>query len=121
MEARTLPSLQYRTLLGLLVYYAITVIAVGAAFYLLVQAIYPLPRQVFPALTGGLAASVVLGFLVPLAPGGWGVREGVLAFLLGQIMPSPVAIIISIASRLWLSLAEGIWILLALRLGRESY
>lgn len=121
MEARMLPSLQYGTLLGLLVYYVTTVIAVGAAFYLLVRAIYPLPWQAFPALTGGFAASVVLGFLVPLAPGGWGVREGVMAFLLGQMMPSSVAIIISIASRLWLSLAEGIWILLILRLWRESY
>jgi len=106
----------YPTLLGLLAYYAVTVVAVGAAFYLLVQAIYPLSPGALPALTGALAISVVLGFLVPLAPSGWGVREGTLALLLGQIMPPSVAVVISIVCRLWLSLAEGVWILLASRL-----
>jgi len=116
VEVRIFPPLQYRTLLGLLVYYIASVIVVGVAFYLLVQAIYPLPWQVFSVLTGAPAVSEVLVFLVPLAPGGWGVREGVLAFLLGQIMPSSVAIVISVASRLWLSLAEGAWILFVLHL-----
>jgi len=115
LEPPCLPH--YGAMLGLLAYYMATVLGVGAAFSLLVRAIYPLPWRVYPILTGGLAVSVVVGFLVPLAPGGWGVREGLLTLSLGQIMPTPVAIIISVVCRLWLSLAEGLWILLALRPG----
>ena len=108
------PLPDYGTLLGLLAYYVFSVLVVGVAFSLLVRAIYPLPWRDVPALTGSLAIAVVLGFLVPLAPGGWGVREGVLAVLLGQIMPSAVAVIVAVACRFLLSVAEGFWILLAL-------
>ena len=86
------------------------VIGVGGAFYMLVGAFYPVSIDVLPMLIGSLAASVVLGFLVPFSPNGWGVREGVLVFLLGQIMPASVAIVLSIVARIWLSVAEGLWI-----------
>jgi hypothetical protein len=97
----------------------LTVVLVGAAFYLLVTALYPLPLSVLPALTGSLALSMVLGFLFPLAPNGWAVREGVLAFQLSQLMPSPVAIVMSIAARIWLSVGEALWILISFRLPDE--
>lgn len=104
-------GLQYRTVLILLAYYILTVLMVGSAFYLFVAAFHPVPPRLLPALTGYLAVSVVLGFLVPLVPNGWGVREGVLAFLLSQIMPSSVAMVISVAARIWLSLGETAWVL----------
>jgi uncharacterized membrane protein YbhN (UPF0104 family) len=111
-----LSGLRYGTVLLLLAYYMLTVVVVGIAFYLLVAALYPMPVGVLPALTGSLAASMVLGFLVPLAPNGWAVREGVLAFLLGQLMPASVAIVVSIVARIWLSLGEAVWILVSFRL-----
>lgn len=106
-----LSRLRYGSVLALLAYYVLTVLVIGGVFYLLVVALYPVPLRLLPALTGSLAASVVLGFLIPLAPNGWGVREGVLVFLLSQMMPSSVAIVVSIAARIWLSLGEAIWIL----------
>lgn len=105
-----LSRLRYRNVLALLAYYVLTVFMVGGAFYLLVAALHPLPVRLFLALVGSLAASVVLGFLVPLTPNGWGVREGLLAFLLSQMMPFSVAIVVSVAARIWLSLGEAIWI-----------
>lgn len=116
LSAIDLSGLRYCNVLVLLIYYIMTVVVVGGSFYLLVVALYPVPLRLFPALTGSLAASMVFGFLVPLAPNGLGVREGILAFLLGQVMPSSVAIVISVASRIWLSLGEAAWILVAVRL-----
>jgi len=114
-----LSGLRFCTVLALLTYYILTVLMVGGAFYLLVAALYPVPVHLLPALAGSLAASVVIGFLAPLAPNGWGVREGILAFLLSQMMPSSVAIVVSAAARIWLSLGEAVWILAMVRLRRD--
>lgn len=103
--------MRYHAILGLLAYYTLTVVAVGGAFYLLVRALYPVPISLLPALTGALAGSVVLGFLVPLAPNGWGIREGVMSLLLARIMPSSVAVLVSMAARVWLTVGEAVWIL----------
>jgi len=106
-----LSGLRYRAVLALLAYYMLTVVMVGFAFYIMVGAFYALPGRMVPAVTGSLAASMVLGFLVPFVPNGWGVREGTLAFLLSQMMPFSVAIVISGAARIWLTLGELVWIL----------
>ena len=44
--------------------------------------------------------------MVLFAPGGLGVREGILVYLLSHVMPGPVAVIISILTRLWMTLIE---------------
>ena len=106
---------RYRTILVLLLpYYLLTVVVVGVAFHLLVAALYPVPVRLLPALTGSFAAAVVLGFLVPVTPNGWGVREGVLTFLLSQAVPSSVAIVIAVVARIWLGVGEAMWILIAM-------
>lgn len=115
-----LSGLRYRTMLTLLAYYILTVLMVGGAFYLLVATFCPISIRLLPALTGSFAISMVIGFLVPFVPGGWGVREGILAFLLSRMMPSSVAIVISIVARIWLSLGEMVWILGMVCLQRGS-
>ena len=116
LESIDFSTVRYRMVLLLLAYYILTVIAVGVAFYMLVGAFYPASPVLLPALTGSLSASVVLGFLVPFAPNGLGVREGLLVFLLSQMIPASVAVILSIATRIWLSVAEGLWIVAILGL-----
>jgi hypothetical protein len=37
---------------------------------------------------------------------GLGIREGVMLVLLGQVMPGPAALVISVLSRLWFTTAE---------------
>jgi len=120
LALQDISGLQYTRILLLLAYYVLSVILVGAAFYLLAVAFYPMPLQLLPPLAGSLALSVVLGFLMPLAPNGWGVREGVLAFLLSRLMPSPVAIVLSMLARIWLGLGEGAWILAMFLLHRAA-
>jgi len=57
--------------------------------------------------TAFFALAWVLGFLSFLTPGGLGVREGVLALLLGTIYPLEIAIAVSLISRLAWSLGEA--------------
>jgi len=78
----------------------------GLAFYLFIRALYPVPLERLPALAGVFAGAWVLGFLSFLAPGGLGVREGILIYLLGFYLPSHVAIVVALLSRLWATAAE---------------
>ncbi|MBN1658749.1 MAG: flippase-like domain-containing protein [Anaerolineae bacterium] len=86
----------------------------GVAFYCLVRAIYPAPPSLLPALAGMVNISATVGFLFLVAPSGLGVREGTLAFLLSLYLPAPVAVAISLASRVWLIVAEALSIGLCL-------
>lgn len=88
----------------------------GLAFYLFTRALYPTPLERLPALVGIFAGAWVLGFLSFLAPGGLGVREGILVYLLGFYLPSPVAIVATLLSRLWVTAAELLGTALALGL-----
>ena len=63
---------------------------------------------------GGIfGLSAIIGILSLFAPSGIGVREGVLIAGLLLIMPEEYAVIISIVSRLWVTVAELVLILLA--------
>jgi uncharacterized membrane protein YbhN (UPF0104 family) len=78
----------------------------GIGFYLFVDAVFPVSSNYMLFLTGALAISSTLGLLALFAPSGLGVREGVLVYLLSLIMPSTVAVILSILTRLWMSFIE---------------
>jgi uncharacterized membrane protein YbhN (UPF0104 family) len=78
----------------------------GIGFYFFVDAIYPVSSFYLLFLTGSLAVSSTLGLIALFAPGGLGVREGALVYLLSFLMPSPVAVIISVLTRLWMTLIE---------------
>jgi len=120
LKAVDFSGIRYVTMFGLLIYYILSVTIVGMAFFIFVSALYPVTISLLPHLTGSLAASVVLGFLVPLVPNGWGVREGILTFLLAQILPMPVSIVIAMASRIWLTAGETFWIIIMLGLHRKE-
>jgi uncharacterized membrane protein YbhN (UPF0104 family) len=57
-------------------------------------------------LTGALAISSTLGLIALFAPSGLGVREGALVYLLSFMMATPVAVIISVLTRIWMTLIE---------------
>lgn len=56
--------------------------------------------------TGAFSGAMVLGFLAVIVPGGLGVREGVLVFLLSSSMPLPVTTLVALLYRLWFTLVE---------------
>ncbi|MGA9349175.1 MAG: lysylphosphatidylglycerol synthase transmembrane domain-containing protein [Anaerolineae bacterium] len=112
---RTVPPLRYSVMMGLLVGYLFIWGFVGAAFFVLLNAIYPLPLAWLPTVVAIYAISWSAGFLTPFAPSGLGVREGTMILLLGQYLPVPAVTAAAILFRIWLILAEVIWAAVATR------
>ena len=99
-------SISYSDLLWVLGISVLSWVVGGIGFYFFVDSVFPLPSGHVPYLTGALAISSTLGLVALFAPGGLGVREGVLVYLLSSIMPSPVAVILSVLTRLWMTFIE---------------
>ena len=99
----------YLATLGLLLGYTFIWAFRGIAFFMLLYSLCPIPLAWLPTIGGILAASYIVGFLVPFAPGGLGVREGVIVLLLGQYVPLPAAAAAAILLRIWSTLSELIW------------
>jgi len=106
----------YRDIIQLFVFYNFIILFQGTAFYFFVNAIYYVPIDKILGLTGSLAVAGVLGTLSFFTPSGLGVREGVLALLLSAYVLSPIAVLISLLARLWVTLGEVVCALFAWRL-----
>jgi hypothetical protein len=63
-------------------------------------------------------ASWIVGFVAFLTPGGLGVREASLSYLLAGMMPAGAATLVALLARLWITLAELLAIAIAWRVGR---
>lgn len=96
--------------------YSLAWLLFGLAFTIFIKAFTSASLELYPGLTGAFAFSFNIGFLALFAPGGIGVREGVLVLLLEAFFPTPVAILISILSRLWISVVELLCFVVALPL-----
>lgn len=97
-----------------------THVLVGTAFYLFVCSLTDVSPSSIWGLVGIWSFSATTGLVIVLAPYGIGVREGVLTWLL-QIFVSPgVAVLVSLASRLWTICGELLAALLVLALLRIS-
>lgn len=82
-------------------------IAYGVAYYHFMKSFYPeLDIVTGITFTGIYAISWLVGYVSLLTPGGLGIREGVQVYLLNFFIPLPIAIVISLASRVWLTLSE---------------
>lgn len=105
--------LRYGQVLLLLLFYMVSWCVYGASQYCLIVAFCPLRAEEFLPILGISSLSWVLGFLALLAPAGLGIREGVQALLLAQFLPTAVATITPLFSRLLWSLGEGLGIVIA--------
>jgi uncharacterized membrane protein YbhN (UPF0104 family) len=99
-------KLRYGSLLRIAVYFLGLWLAQIIGYYLLINALYPVPINQFPALAAIYIISWMAGFIVILAPGGLGVREGTMTLLLSSVIPSALAIGISFLSRVWITVFE---------------
>jgi glycosyltransferase 2 family protein len=87
---------------GYAVYWAIT----GLAFAALVASLAPLAAGDIPLVVAAYAAAYAAGFLALLTPAGLGIREGVLVVALAPVLPAGPALVVALASRLWMMLVE---------------
>lgn len=102
MAARIRPSHAAGWTLG----YAASWTLLGASFALFTAAFVPGALLQWRQLAGVMAASYIAGYLVIVAPGGLGVREGVMVRLLAGLIPAPAAVLVALAHRLWFFVAE---------------
>ena len=99
-------SLSYGDVLWILFVCLLSWVVGGIGFYLFIDSVYSVPAGSVLYLTGALAFSSILGLLALFAPGGLGVREGALVYLLSFTMPGSVAVVLSVLTRLWMTLIE---------------
>ena len=91
----------------------------GLAFYLFINALYDVDIVYLLYLAGAISAASLIGILAVIAPSGLGVREGFLTLLLAQVMPAPLAAVVSLASRVWVTAGELLAIALGAWLSRQ--
>jgi len=99
-------SIHYSEILWVLFICILSWVVGGVGFYLFVGAVFPVSVHHVLFITGTLAGSNIAGLLAVFAPVGFGVREGALVYLLSFIMPASVAVIVSILTRLWMTVIE---------------
>lgn len=101
-------KLSSKELVIIFILYLINRILFGTSFFLLAQSITQIPSSQFIFIASSFVLASTIGFLAVFAPGGLGVREGILIILLQNIMPLEMAVILSILSRIWLLTGDGI-------------
>jgi uncharacterized membrane protein YbhN (UPF0104 family) len=104
----------YPKILKLFIYSVLLWLIYSAAFYVLVRSITPLDVRNLVKFAAILPLSWTIGYIALFAPGGFGVREGMLVLLLGEMLPPEVALAIAVVQRIWFLLMEGTNALIAL-------
>ncbi len=89
-------------------------------FYFLINSIYTIPFSKIFNLAAAYTLSWMSGFIVIFAPGGLGVREGMMSLLLSSFIPSPLAIAISFLSRIWITIFEVVVFFVGIAVHKSS-
>ncbi len=87
----------------------------GLAFNIFILSLTDYSFNLWPFLTSIFVFSYILGFLSIFVPGGLGVREGILVYYLSSYFPLPVATLIALLSRLWMTAAEVLGFFVSLK------
>lgn len=75
-------------------------------YFFLINSILPTAFSKIFSLAAAYTLSWMAGFVVVIAPGGLGVREGMMSILLSPVLPAPLAIAISFIARVWITIFE---------------
>ena len=112
---------RFGAMLGLIGLYLLPGLLQGLGLYTLLLSLGPVPAGSYLAVTGAYYTAGIAGMLAVFAPGGIGVREGILMLVLPVIVPRETAIAASLAIRLVMVAAElllaGVFALAARRRG----
>jgi glycosyltransferase 2 family protein len=107
-------KLTYTFIFKLVILYSANWMFFGFAFFVFIHSFYNLSSNYYFFITGSLSLSSLIGFFTFFAPAGIGVRESILILTLKNILSIEIATIISITSRIWVTIAELIVILLTI-------
>ncbi|MGB7055561.1 MAG: lysylphosphatidylglycerol synthase domain-containing protein [bacterium] len=113
-------TLAYHQIIQISVYFFGLWIGQVIGFYFLVRAIYPIPPSYILNLASAYTLAWISGSVAIFAPGGLGVREGVMTLLLSPILPMPLAIAISFIARVWITAFEVVVFFIGLVIQRRT-
>jgi uncharacterized membrane protein YbhN (UPF0104 family) len=120
--AESLPRFSAGLLIRGLAWTAAAWIFLGASQLEVAHALSPLGKSEYiallPVVTAAVALATVAGFVVAVLPGGLGVREGVLMYVLGPTLGDDLAVVAALALRLVWVAAELLAAVVLLPLGR---
>ncbi|NOT08328.1 MAG: flippase-like domain-containing protein [Gemmatimonadales bacterium] len=112
--------LSFPAALGLFGAYVVAWVLYGAAFWCMTVGL-GLPAGPFLPVTAAYGAAYLIGLLALFAPGGLGVREGILTLLLAPYLPAGLSPAVAVVSRLWMTLVELCGLIpVALGVGRPA-
>jgi hypothetical protein len=105
---RSIPpyDLRFPTLLLFLALSMFNWLLFGLAHFLMIRAMYELAWSDAALVIAAMALATIVGFVVPFAPAGLGVREGLLLPFLATTMPLGVASLVVVVLRVWMTLGE---------------
>jgi hypothetical protein len=115
-RGKALHDLRYQDTLVWLGIYVVVWIVGGLVLFSAVNVFYPLPLTQLPGVIGAWTLSGVAASLVFLSPSGLGIRELTLSFLLSHYIPTPLAIVVALGTRVGLTVYEAFWAVVALKL-----
>ena len=113
---------RYVDMLAVVAVFTLNWTLLGLGFFLFASSLYPMSLRYLLYLAGSFALASTIGILALFAPAGLGVREAILVVALSAIMPQAVAVVVTLASRVWMTLGELMAVgavALALRLRRK--
>ena len=101
--------LTVRQLAAMLAYYALLAALLSVAIWLVVRSLVAAPELTVPYVGLSFLMSFVVAMLAFVFPAGLGVRDGLFALLLARDLPGGVAIAVSTAVRLVLTVSEVVF------------
>jgi len=105
-KEKILYKVSYTDTIKLLAFYLLYWLIFSFGFFYFVKAFTEVSSTDLVYLSGAFAISAFAGFLAFFIPAGLGAREGLLIYLLASVTGNTMAIIISLASRLWIIVVD---------------
>jgi glycosyltransferase 2 family protein len=99
-------KIKYSQILFILIFHTVRWFIQGIAIYLFAKSIIEIPSELFIVIPGIFSISIVLGMVILIAPGGLGIREGLIVLLLTPFISAGPAIMLSLTSRILLTVSE---------------
>lgn len=113
-------TLSYNQIFRISLYFFGLWLAQIAGFFLLIRAIYPVPAGNVFHIASAYSLAWIGGSLALFAPGGLGVREGMMTLLLSGVLPTPLAIAVSLIARIWITIFEVLMFFIGLIIQRRA-
>ncbi len=109
-------EISYKHMIVLTLQYILLWLLQGLSFYFIIRSLFYINISQIPAIIGVYPLAWVIGFLSFITPGGIGVREGIIVYLLSFIIPQPIAIMAALISRIISTIQEICQALVALKI-----